>query len=590
MRSVYSLLAPVRRLGAAMPVFWLACAMLLLLLLPCAPARAAMDEVGRATPSVHRLKFFVDPQLVADIGAPEAGRRLAQYVADINTVFTRETVRSFVFDPAKDLRIATPASAPQCGFNGVAEREIVLCVSKSQRGYSHGGLTTSTTFPPKGVTWNLNWTAIHDPLRLSRTITPAAPESTEKDYLGRQLKTLLHELEHVFGAGSGEYYNAIAVTDTTGVAPSTDLELANPADRYWWPRQHWRLDPLLGTVFEERFFDPAANRVATLEMIRFTEGTKANINTDWSDWPKLGSSKYMAATTATQVRVTERESGAALAGAQVSVWRDPGARKPLELLVQGATDANGRFAFDWHCGFSCFAVGKTNLLVKAQSPDRAPGATWFTIFDAFEQKAVQGRAAFTIDLPLGIQDAYKPTVSLAAPAMATVGQPTTLAPVAVDNVGVYGVKVIGANSLPICTFTAPPYTCTWTPTAPGTQTVRVIAVDAAGNSAVASANVIVNPPGDTVAPVVTFAVPPSAAAGMATRLSAIATDDVGVAELKFIVDGQVVCQLRATPYVCAWTPAKPGTANIEVRAVGASGNVAATSVTLRADGMRAEDL
>lgn len=583
MRFIHSLLALARRLGAAMPFAFA-------MLLPLSTTTwAAMDEVGRATPSVHRLKFFVDPQLVADIGVPEAGRRLAQYVADVNTVFTRETVRSFVFDPAKDLQVAAPGSAPQCGFQGVAEREIVLCVSKSQRGYSHGGLTTSTTFPPKGVTWNLNWIAIHDPLRLSRAVTPAAPESTEKDYLGRQLKTLLHELEHVFGAGSGEYYSAISVVDTTDVAPKADLDLSRPTDRYWWQRQQWRLDPLLGNVFEERF-DPNGNRVAMLEMIRFTDGTKANVNTDWSDWPRLGTSKYMAATTSTQVRVTERESGAALAGAQVWVWRDPGAQKPLEPIAQGVADANGRFVFDWRCGFSCFALGKTNLLVKAQAPGRSPGATWFTIFDAFEQKAVQGRAAFAIDLPLGIPDAYKPTVSLAAPAMATVGQPTTIAPVAVDNVGVAGIKVMGANSLPICTFTAPPYTCTWTPTTAGTQTIRVIAIDAAGNSATAFANVIVNASSDTVAPTVALAAVPPATAGMATRLAATASDNVAVAELKFIVDGSTACLLRAAPYVCAWTPRKAGAANIEVRATDAAGNTASASATVSIDGPRAEDL
>jgi hypothetical protein len=253
------------------------------------PAFASMDEVGRAAPSTHRLKFIVDPELATDIGAAEAARRLAQYVADVNTVFTRETVRSFAFDPAADLQLAAPATAPQCSYNGLVNGEVVVCISKSTRGYSHGGLSTSWTFPQKGVTWNLNWIAIHDPLRLSRAPSPGAPESTEKDYLGRQLKTLLHELEHVFGAGAGEYYNGVAVADTTGVAPIVDLALANDNDRYWWTRQHWRLDPLLGTVFEQRR-DPAANRIATLEMIRFTAGTKANIDTDWTDWPKLGSS------------------------------------------------------------------------------------------------------------------------------------------------------------------------------------------------------------------------------------------------------------------------------------------------------------
>lgn len=587
MPFIDSLLALARRLGAALPVVWA-----LLLPLSAAPTWAALNEVGRATPSVHRLRFFIDPQLAADIGAPEAGRRLAQYVADLNTVFQRETVRSFTFDPAKDLQLVAPGAAPPCGFNGVAGGEIVLCVGPSKRGYSHGGLTTSTTFPPTGVTWNLNWTAIHDPLRLSRAITPAAPESTEKDYLGRQLKTLLHELEHVFGAGSGEYYNAIAVADTTETAPASDLALVKHTDRYWWPRQHWRLDPLLGTVFEQRY-DPAANRVATLGLIRFTEGSKAQINTDWRDWPKLGSSKFMAATTATQVRVTERESGAALAGAPVSVWRDPGAGKPLEPIAQGTTNADGRFVFDWRCGFSCFAVGKTTLLVKAQAPGRAPGATWFTIFDAFEQKAVQGQAAFSIDLPLGVPDSQKPAVSLAAPAMATVGQPVALAPVAVDNVGVFGVKVIGTDSLPICTFTAPPYTCHWTPTAPGVQIVRVIAIDAAGNAEVASAQVIVRAPADTTAPTVTLNVPSmaSSAAGLPVRLSASATDDTGVAELAFIVDGKTVCAPRAAPYACSWTPARAGLANIELRATDAAGNVATTSTTARVGAeLRPEDL
>ncbi|WP_435468394.1 Ig-like domain-containing protein [Variovorax sp. ZT5P49] len=548
-----------------------------------------MDEVGRAAPSTHRLKFIVDPELATDIGPAEAARRLAQYVADVNTVFTRETVRNFTFDPAADLQLAAPASAPQCSYNGLVNGEVVVCVSKSTRGYSHGGLSTSWTFPQKGVTWNLNWIAIHDPLRLSRAPSPGAPESTEKDYLGRQLKTLLHELEHVFGAGAGEYYNGVAVADTTGVAPIVDLALANDNDRYWWTRQHWRLDPLLGTVFEQRR-DPAANRIATLEMIRFTAGTKANIDTDWTDWPKLGSSKFMAATTGTQVRVTDRDTGAALPGAQVSVWRDPGAGKPLVMLVTGVADASGRFAFDWNCGFSCFAVGKTTLLVKARAANRAPGASWFTIFDAFEQKAVQGQPMFTIDLALGGTDATPPTVSLAAPSMAVVGQPTTIAPAVVDNVGVWGVKVLGRDSIPICTFTAPPYTCSWTPTSPGVQTIRVVALDAAGNAAVASANVIVNPPSDTVAPTVALAPPPTAAVGMATRLSATASDNVAVAELKFVVDGKTACTLHAAPYVCTWTPKRPGAANIEVRAIDAAGNVATVSASMRIEGLRPEDL
>jgi hypothetical protein len=287
----------------------------------------------------------------------------------------------------------------------------------------------------------------------------------------------------------------------------------------------------------------------------------------------------MAGTTATQVRVTDRDSGAALPGAQVSVWRNPGAGKPLVMLVTGVADASGRFVFDWGCGFSCFAVGKTTLLVKAQAPHRAPGASWFTIFDAFEQKAVQGRAMFSIDLALGGIDLTPPTVSLAAPATATLGQPTVIAPAVVDNVGVWGVKVLGKDSIPICTFTAPPYTCSWTPDSPGAQTIRVIGVDAAGNTAVASATVVVQPPAASAPPAVALSVPGAAAAKAPTRLAAQAS--AGVAELRFVVDGKTVCSLRAAPFACGWTPTAAGYANIEARAVDAAGNVASASALTR---------
>lgn len=77
---------------------------------------------------------------------------------------------------------------------------------------------------------------------------------------------------------------------------------------------------------------------------------------------------------------------------------------------------------------------------------------------------------------------------------------------------------------------------------------------------------------------------------MATRLAATASDNVAVAELKFIVDGSTACLLRAAPYVCAWTPRKAGAANIEVRATDAAGNTASASATVSIDGPRAEDL
>jgi hypothetical protein len=77
---------------------------------------------------------------------------------------------------------------------------------------------------------------------------------------------------------------------------------------------------------------------------------------------------------------------------------------------------------------------------------------------------------------------------------------------------------------------------------------------------------------------------------MATRLSATASDNVAVAELKFVVDGKTACTLHAAPYVCTWTPKRPGAANIEVRAIDAAGNVATASASMRIEGLRPEDL
>ena len=84
---------------------------------------------------------------------------------------------------------------------------------------------------------------------------------------------------------------------------------------------------------------------------------------------------------------------------------------------------------------------------------------------------------------------------------------------------------------------------------------------------------------------------PTELAGQPVILSASASDDVGVAELAFIVDGKTVCALRAAPYACSWTPARAGLANIELRATDAAGNVATTSATARVGAeLRPEDL
>lgn len=76
-----------------------------------------------------------------------------------------------------------------------------------------------------GHVFGMRFVTLHDPLALSRTVQPPMIVSTEEDYLVRQLRHWVHELEHVFGAGLGEYHSLAYVPDRTGVPPIQNLSL-----------------------------------------------------------------------------------------------------------------------------------------------------------------------------------------------------------------------------------------------------------------------------------------------------------------------------------------------------------------------------
>ncbi len=69
-----------------------------------------------------------------------------------------------------------------------------------------------------GVAAGLKWDAIHDPSLISGNQQDVAQ-------YWRQIDHIVHEFEHVYGAGLGEYYNLAHVDDTTGVAPISNIRL-----------------------------------------------------------------------------------------------------------------------------------------------------------------------------------------------------------------------------------------------------------------------------------------------------------------------------------------------------------------------------
>ncbi|MBI2216471.1 MAG: right-handed parallel beta-helix repeat-containing protein, partial [Candidatus Rokubacteria bacterium] len=167
--------------------------------------------------------------------------------------------------------------------------------------------------------------------------------------------------------------------------------------------------------------------------------------------------------------------------------------------------------------------------------------------------------AVTVTVSNATADTTPPTVALTAPAAgSTVSGTVTLTATATDNVGVASVQftVDGVNAG--AADTTAPYSVAWdtTTAANGTHTLAAIARDAAGNTRTATAVTVTvsNSTADTTRPKVSITAPTagSTVSGIVT-VTATATDNVGVASVRFRVDGKNVGTLdTAAPYTYEW--------------------------------------
>lgn len=182
-------------------------------------------------------------------------------------------------------------------------------------------------------------------------------------------------------------------------------------------------------------------------------------------------------------------------------------------------------------------------------------------------------------------DGTPPQVALTAPANgATVSGSVALTATASDNAAVARVEFLVDGAL-LASDAAAPYAANWNSSAAanGSHELRARAFDAAGNTAT-SAPVAVTVSGgivDTTPPVVSLVFPADGAtlSGSVT-LAAQASDDVGVTDVVFLLDGNVLGAGNragaAGPWTLDWntTSASAGGHAIGVRASDASGNVA----------------
>ncbi len=203
----------------------------------------------------------------------------------------------------------------------------------------------------------------------------------------------------------------------------------------------------------------------------------------------------------------------------------------------------------------------------------------------------KGSATHTVSTPLadttltaifqdiGPVNNQPPTVSLSAPASVTTGVVVTLSATAADSDGsIERVAFYDGNTL-LGEDTTAPYTWAWTPRATGNRSLTARATDNSAASTTSTAVVVAvsTSASDTEAPTVSIATPTNLAATLTgnVTLTAIATDNVGVANVELQLDGVPVgTTLTAPPYSANIDTTQHATGQhvLRARATDAAGN------------------
>jgi thermitase len=186
-------------------------------------------------------------------------------------------------------------------------------------------------------------------------------------------------------------------------------------------------------------------------------------------------------------------------------------------------------------------------------------------------------------------DTIPPAVSFTSPGNgATVSGSITVAAWASDNVGVSHIEFFVDGGL-AATTGGPSGSFSWNTVTVGDgfHTLTARAYDGAGNVGTSSIGVsVANPVPDTAPPAVGFTSPGngSTVAGSVT-VTAVASDDVGVTFLEFLVDGSLVATTGGSSGSFIWdtTTAADGPHSLTARAYDAAGNVGSNTIAVTVD-------
>jgi hypothetical protein len=344
----------------------------------------------------HRIMFFLGPGLAGELAEDELGRRLSQYVEDLNVIFGKQTNRHFGFDPETDITITSipPPMGYYVGRLPEKGYEIwIHAVLTDNPAYGSNGGGAYFGRNGAGVACKLKWDAVHDPSRL-------IDGSEELEQYWRQIDHITHEIEHIFGAGIGEYYRLSVVGDTTGYEPIKNIR-KRASDPYWSKHQDYFADPLFNNIWNSDLVGNPTSREDLLDRVSFADVTVGVVNRG----PRNADS--MLATlpdlTCAKVKVIDKQSGLPLPNVLVMVW-NVNSISPYsnEVIAQGSTDVSGELEFSWapYLGTGVFGNDFHFKLIKSYLEGYEPEAKWVSIYDCQEEKVVHGMDQMVIQVAL----------------------------------------------------------------------------------------------------------------------------------------------------------------------------------------------
>jgi hypothetical protein len=244
----------------------------------------------------------------------------------------------------------------------------------------------------------------------------------------------------------------------------------------------------------------------------------------------------------------------------------PTSLSSIELWVDGAKTSTTTVAsFSFNRDTTTVGSGPHTLTVKA-----------------FEPSGVSGQASVNVSVTNFTADTVPPTVAIASPAnVSTVAGLVPVQGSAIDNVGVVNVQLL-VDGTPSGTTSSSAFSFNWNSSvaANGNHTLIVQASDAAGNVGQASTTVYVSNQTDTTAPTVSITSPVDGTSLWSdTSVSVVASDNVGVTQVSFYIDGGLQATDSSAPYSFGLSARKlsRGTHILTAKAWDAAGHVATSA-------------